>query len=253
MRGKTRLWGICTFLLLVTCGSDVTAPPEEAVSVLMVGNSLTYWNDMPQMLQALLEAGGHGPALVRSSSFPNYGLQDHWVDDRTRDQLDVGGWDYVVLQQGPSATEGRPSLLEYSERFADVIRQGGATPALYMVWPATARSFDFDGVSESYQMAAARVQGVLFPAGESWRAAWRRDDSLALYGPDGFHPSALGSYLAALTMYQRMTGVRTRDVPAEIRTEQGAIPINEALADLLFDAALEANGMFGAAPVSSGR
>ena len=54
------------------------------------------------------------------------------------------------MQQGPSATEGRPSLLEYAEFFADEIRAVGAEPALYMVWPSQARSFDFEGVSDSY-------------------------------------------------------------------------------------------------------
>ncbi|MDH3224200.1 MAG: hypothetical protein OEO23_10835, partial [Gemmatimonadota bacterium] len=59
--------------------------------------------------------------------------------------------------------------------------------------------------------AAANVDGTLFPAGEAWRAAWRVDESLGLYGGDGFHPSVLGSYLAALTIYQRIDGAVDRN------------------------------------------
>lgn len=226
-----------------TCAGDMTEPPsatppaEQALSILFVGNSLTYTNDLPAMVAALLEDGGHGPVEVRASAFPNYGLEDHWRTPATREAIDLGGWDYVVLQQGPSATEGRPSLLEFTGLFDAEIRAVGAETGVYMVWPSTARSFDFDGVSDSYATAAAQVGGVLFPAGEAWRTAWESDPDLALYGPDGFHPSTLGSFLAALTIYQRITGAAERDVPAHIRRGTFTTPVDEELADLLFEAA----------------
>ena len=243
---------LLAILVTATCASDGTGPqPDEivppapeALSVLFIGNSLTYTNDLPAMLSALLEDGGHGPVDVRASAFPNYGLQDHWVTSVTRDAIAVGGWDYVALQQGPSATEGRPSLLEYAARFDQEIRNAGGQTALYMVWPSSARAFDFDGVSDSYATAADNVSGVLFAAGEAWRAAWRVDESLLLYGGDGFHPSVLGTYLAALAIYQRITGATERDVPAQIRRGSDVVTIDEALADLLFAAAVEANGLF---------
>ena len=149
------LWTALAFLAggSVACSisplEPLSPPPEEALSILFVGNSLTYANDMPSMLAGLLEEAAVGPVVVASSSFPNYGLQDHWVDARTRDSIAAGGWDYVVLQQGPSATEGRPSLLHFTARFAQEITAIGARPALYMVWPAASRGNDFDGVVES--------------------------------------------------------------------------------------------------------
>src|SRR5581483_2484722 len=89
-------------------------------------------------------------------------------------------------------------------RFAAEARRAGARPALYMVWPSASMAEDFDGVSASYREAAEKVDGLLFPVGEAWRAAWRRDPKLALYGPDGFHPTVAGSYLAALVMYEQL-------------------------------------------------
>jgi hypothetical protein len=91
-------------------------------------------------------------------------------------------------------------------RFDEVITGHGARTALYMVWPSSERRQDFDAVSESYALAAADVRGILLPAGDAWRAAWREDPSLPLYGSDGFHPSPLGSYLAALVIYNRLIG-----------------------------------------------
>lgn len=47
---------------------------------------------------------------------------------------------------------------------------------------------------------------MLVAVGEGWRAAWRKDRALPLYGPDGFHPSPMGTYLAALMFVQQLTG-----------------------------------------------
>jgi hypothetical protein len=61
-------------------------------------------------------------------------------------------------------------------------------------------------VSQSYAAAASRVGGALMPAGDAWLAAWREDANLPLYGADGFHPSPMGSYLAAMVIYRQLFG-----------------------------------------------
>lgn len=236
-------------LVLVACGLGPAAPDERPaddadLAVLLIGNSLTYANDLPYMLEALLEAGGVGDVVVEAVAFPNFGLEDHWARGDAARRIAEGGWDVVAMQQGPSATEGRPSLLEYSARYADQIRAVGAEPALFMVWPALIRFFDFDGVSASYSMAAEAVNGILFPAGEAWREAWAVDETLALYGPDEFHPSLLGTYLAALVMYEQLSGNSPDALPASIPVPGGSVTISGETALLLQTAAHSANEKF---------
>ncbi|HEX9166653.1 MAG TPA: hypothetical protein VF862_12145 [Gemmatimonadales bacterium] len=231
-------------MVLAACGSGSTAPQEpldpEALNILFVGNSLTYTNDLPGVVAALVDSAGLGPVTVTSEAFPNFGLEDHWAQGGALRHLRRTGWDYVVMQQGPSATEGRPSLLEYAERFATPIRSAGAVPALLMVWPSSAREFDWDGVRDSYRMAAERADGIFLPAGEAWREAWARDASLLLYGIDGFHPSPLGTYLAALVVVERLTGRSAIGLARELRTREGTrISVPAATALLLQEAAHE--------------
>ena len=213
--------------------------------VLFLGNSLTATHDLPGMLVRLVEQSG-APALEVESIAPaNYGLQDHWESAETRRRVREGSWDLVVLQQGPSATEGRPSLLEYAVRFAAEARKGGARVALYMVWPAERRAGDFDGVSESYRLAAERCDGLLFPAGEAWRIAWEQDASLPLYAADRFHPGIMGTYLAALVMFEQISGRDALRLSSEIPLSGGGttdLPAATALA--LQSAAAEANHRF---------
>jgi len=251
MRTSRRIQTLIIGLLLLTpvstMASEEASPSlaegPSSLAVLFLGNSLTYSNDMPAIFEALLSAADV-EATVKTVAHPNYGLEDHWGSDKVRRILDQGGWDVVVMQQGPSATEGRPSLLEYSQRFSELIRSRGARPALFMVWPAKSRSFDFDGVCDSYRAAAELVEGTLLPVGEAWREAWKVDPHLLLYGPDGFHPSLAGSYLAALVIFQRLTGRDPRGLPERLELGSRRSPdliLPPEVVELLQEAAAKAN------------
>ncbi len=233
-------------LAVPSCGLETTIiePDPEGLRILFIGNSLTYTNDLPGMLGWMLAQSEVAVGRIESVAVPNFGLEDHWQRSSTAGRISEGDFDVVVLQQGPSATEGRPSLLEYSQLFADEIVAAGGRPALYMVWPSQVRFFDFDGVSDSYQTAAAQVGGVLFPAGEAWRAAWAQDPNLELYGADGFHPSEMGTYLAALVMFAQLAATDPRTLPAVIPTPSGLVDITDEVAALLQQAAIDANAAF---------
>jgi hypothetical protein len=199
---------------LLTLGAGPSKPPPARV--LFIGNSLTVANNLPAMIEAVAaQAGLKGRILCRGVAFPNFGLQDHWERGDAVRGIQSGSWTHVVLQQGPtSQPDSRANLIEYTRKFAFEARARGAKIALYMVWPPRDRLAFFDGVSESYTQAAEAVHGILVPVGEGWRAAWRRDPTLALYGPDDFHPSPLGTYLAALIFFAEISGRSPVGLPA---------------------------------------
>ena len=185
--------------------SAVAAPADGQAGkrLLFIGNSLTAWNNLPDVVARLAVADGQPAPAVRTIAVGGYSLEDHWNEGNARRAIGEGPWDVVVLQQGPSALpESRRLLVEYARRFGAVIRKAGATPALYMVWPSRDRRQDHAGVSQSYRAAAQAVTGVLLPAGDAWRLVLQRHPSLALYSNDGLHPTVPGTYLAALGIYQ---------------------------------------------------
>jgi len=191
-----------------------TPTPPAPARVLFIGNSLTFSNDLPGMVAALAKAAGR-EVKCESIAVGNFGLQEHWEQGDARRKIAQGGWTFVVLQQGPSALpESQVILRDYTRRFDAEIKRAGARTVLYMVWPSKARFGDFDGVSRSYANAATDVGAVLVPAGDAWRAAWKRDPALGLYGPDDFHPSAAGTYLAALVMVNRLFEISPIGLPA---------------------------------------
>ncbi len=235
MKRIARLLFVASVALAAALGY-AQEPAEESfeapLHVLFIGNSLTYWNELPAVFTALAQAAGKPKPFVRAVTGPGWSLEDQWDRGEAQKAIAVGGWDYVVLQQGPSASaDGVAVLSEYGRRFAGPIRSSGARPVLYMVWPSTSRSQDFDGVARSYSRVAAEVGGLLCPAGDAWREAWKFQPGLALYSSDGLHPSPAGTYLAALTFFGLLYGKSPVGLPATLALTGEAkleIPATEA-------------------------
>ena len=186
-----------------------TAPdaPEGAVRVLFIGNSLTYENDLPRTVGQLAIAAGLPQCYCVAIAYPNFALEDHWDFGDAVRALEKESWDFVVMQQGPSALpESRTYLIEWAGVFANLIDENGAQAIMYGVWPQFSRSFDFPEVTESYRQAANAIGALLAPAGDAWQLAWAQDSTLPLYAADEFHPSPMGTYLAALTVFERIYG-----------------------------------------------
>ncbi len=245
------IWILTTAFLIP--GSETNCPAQNQTSaagelrVLFIGNSLTYYNNLPEIVAELAKSAKQKKLIFKMVAEPNFSLEDHWNKGDVRKLISREKWDFVVLQQGPSASvEGRKLLLEYTGIFAKEIIRVGAKPALYMVWASDQRKPDFDRVSESYKMAADDVNGLLLPAGEAWREAWRRDPTLGLYSSDGFHPTPEGSYLAALVIYQQLYGKMPVGLPYKLKLRSGdKINLSEKQAKLMQEAAAETNKKFG--------
>ena len=162
--------------LLVGC-LDTAAPlqplPPGGHHVLFVGNSLTDANDLPGTLVGLAASVGD---TIRTASVTaaNYGLIDHLNDGRVQGVIGQGGWEYVILQQGPSTVPvNRDSLVIWTRMFDPLVRSAGARTGLFMVWPDVTRLAFFDDCRLAYQQAAQAVNGVFRGAGVAHRVGGR--------------------------------------------------------------------------------
>ena len=190
-------------LSLLIAATLSASQPAPATRILFIGNSLTYANDLPGRVCALARAAGARPTC-ESVAKPDYSLEDHWNDRDARRAI-ARGWDFVVLQQGPSALpESRVLLVEFAKRFDAEIRKAGARTALYMVWPSRARRADFDRVSESYAIAAAAIGGLLLPVGEHGGRHGRSILADALTALTASTRPRSGTYLASLVKYRHI-------------------------------------------------
>lgn len=166
-------------------------------SILFIGNSLTYTNDLPKLVMKRANKMGIRIAS-KMIAFPNYALEDHWNDGQVQQQIASKKYDYVIIQQGPSSQEeGRKMLLDYGKKLSNLCQLNGAQLCFFMVWPSLHYYNTFEGVIKNYEEAASTNNSILLPVGKVWKEHFDTTNHFDYYGPDGFHPSLSGSNKAA--------------------------------------------------------
>ena len=176
--------------------------------ILMLGNSFTFTNDLPQILAELTEAEvvhhTRGGAWLSEQLNPATRL-----GGRTQAALTEERWDYVVLQEMSHGPVTAPkSFFSSVEWLCGQIRTKETFPILFATWTyqkggakLAAKSWDYNemahDLSAAYQKAAQKNHALLADVGQRFYAlAGTRD----LYAADGVHPSALGSRITAETI-----------------------------------------------------
>lgn len=193
----------------------------ERIRVLFLGNSLTYMNQLPQVVTDLAKSR-HLEMEWDMVAPGGSTLAQHAESPVTLGKIRQGTWDFVVLQeqsQMPALPE--PSLRKetypYAEKLSEIIR--AANPRARVVFYETMAkenggSFNLDGRTEAlsyenmqdqinatYGVMARENEGVLAPVGLAWKLVRSKDPSLVLYG-DEIHPNTAGTYLAACVFYR---------------------------------------------------
>jgi len=185
--------------------------PRGTLNILFVGNSLTYENDLPAMVAEMARLDTM-KAVYKSLCYPDYSLADHLNGGNVQEEIKNGKYDFVVVQQGPSALpESQVILLDAVKTIKYLCDKAASKLCVYMVWPSKARFFDLDNVINSYTLAARETNSLLAPAGLAWKYAWAEYPQLPLYAADQFHPSGMGSVLTAMTIYAVLTQKQNLD------------------------------------------
>lgn len=162
----------------------------------MVGNSLTYSNDLPKLIE--MEASEYGISLdVDILAYANYAIVDHLEDGELQRLVVKEKYDYVIVQQGPSSQmPGRQMLIADGRKLQVICDSVGSQLVYFMVWPSLKYLHTFDDVIQNHKDASRLNKALLCPVGVEWKKYTDRGD-YSLYSADGFHPSRKGSLLAA--------------------------------------------------------
>jgi Domain of unknown function (DUF4886) len=214
--------------------------------VLFVGNSYTHANDLPGMLQDLACAAGNS---LETASVTSGGktLEWHWYNPETREAIDEGDWDFVVLQEHSQRPVEEPEkTLHAAIRLGARIRKVGATPMFYLTWARQHIPEMQDALIETYTRAAREIDAEVAPVGSAWRGALTASPELVLHTADRSHPNVLGTYLTACVFYATLFGETPVGLPNEFACgESVKMVIEEEMAATLQQAAWTAVKEFG--------
>ena len=194
------------------------------MNILFIGNSYTYFNDLPAVFAVLAnENGKHVTAhsVTRGGRKLNQFMDTE--DDCTKELgcvlADNPPYDAVFMQE--------QSLLPYrdydaffkgAEHVAEIVRAAGAKRLLfYVTWgrkPGCPMLDEMgwthdemtDGLSNAYTRAAHTLDADCAYVGAVFHEIVVSHPEIELYDPDGSHPSYTGTCLAAMVMYKTVFG-----------------------------------------------
>ena len=197
------------------------------VRVLFIGNSYTYFNNLPEVFRNLSQAGDQGNVEVRMVAPGGWRLKDHWEKGAGRSALQEDKWDYVVLQDQSMLgityfVEGRPRVTSdelfrpYAERWMDEVFRAGAAPILYLTWARKLTFEDQPALELCLHERGQAKRAVVAPVGIAWEQVLRRHPGIELFLKDGSHPSPAGTYLAACTFFAAIFNRTPAGLPARV-------------------------------------
>lgn len=196
-----------TIVLLLFSFEVQCQTQKDTLNVLFVGNSFTYYHNMPQMVQSMSE-GNNQFIKTRQSTVGGSSLKDHWDetrDTKTRALLNNFKWDYVVFNNHSLATiNDFDNFIKYTKLFDSIVKKKGAKPILMMTWPYLSNPLMQEQISKSYIAIGQELNTLVLPVGDIFMKARNLRPAINFYADDK-HPSQDFSYLIALIFYKSFT------------------------------------------------
>jgi hypothetical protein len=240
MAKKGSGWSLffCTLGIALICGGHALAQTkpkikhigvEQPKTILYIGHSFFFWNNgIHRPVTGLSTAADpknkdqYRPALV---TITNAGLKWHDVESYFRPggvnshfftadnkvvfpQTDQP-FDVVIMNDCsncPIHPQLKDSFHEYAQKHCQTVVKHGAKSALFMNWGyANMPEMTFQ-LAEQYTIAGNNNEVLVIPAGLAFARALSKNPQIVLYETDTRHPSLLGTYLAACTIYASLYG-----------------------------------------------
>ena len=201
-----RLYLVAAYLCFSCIANAQNGQPKK---VLFIGNSYTYFWNLPQTVDLMAESQDID-LIIKQSTAGGASLGHHWRgerDLRSIEKIKNGDYDAVILQDHSRRAIDHPdSLMYFGKLFGDLVKSKGAQPYVYMTWAREWDPYMQEKITLEYNKLAKNINAQVVPVGLAWKRARNLRPGFPLYDEDQSHPSALGSYLSACVFYAVLTG-----------------------------------------------
>ena len=181
------------------------------MKILFIGNSHTYFNDMPataaDMLEKMLGEKVEATMLAYSYKELEWHVKNEYF--AVRFNIMYGGYDYCVVQQAAHPFPGDMATFEGMMRIAEMCGAAGTMPVLIQTWAEKGKPQQQAKLSMGNARAARMTQSLLAPVGTIWKKIVNDHPEIDLYERDGEHAGPYGAYLEALTVASAIAADKT--------------------------------------------
>lgn len=196
---------------------------EKSLRVLFIGNSLTYYNEMPWMAEQIASSLRFDPALRTDSTVRGgASLRYHWEKGRAVRAIRDNRYAYVVIQPQSSEIMNAPEeTLRYARLLNEEIRRSGAKTIVFQTWAPRGSKHAQSAYNARYEELARALGATVAPVGAAFEAMKKQE--IATIDNGGVHANLAGSYLSACvfvaTLYGRspVGAVHTFDVKYDVK------------------------------------
>ena len=171
------------------------------MKLLFIGNSHTFFNDMPHLFAKMCEAQtGEMPEVVMLA-YSGRTLEWHTREYfAVRYNLLYGRYDYCVIQQAAHPFPEIDETLHYGKRLIELCKSVGTKPVLLMTWAEKEKPENQQIMIDTYTTLAQETGALLAPVGAIWQQVQQTYLKIELYWRDGAHASVYGDYLIAAVL-----------------------------------------------------
>lgn len=201
---------------------DTLRIEKDTLRVLFVGNSFTYFYNLPQVVNAMSAYSKKVHIETRTSLVGGSKLSQHLNEEKgtqTVEILNNQTFDYVVINHHSLAPfEIEASFFEDSKKMVEFVRSKNAIPVFMMTWAYHSNPLMIKTIAAAYNDIGKRLGVDVVPCGNLFTEVrkWRPD--LNMFDDDDKHPSKHGTYLNGLAFFKYFTNEKTTDIPKRLTT-----------------------------------
>jgi hypothetical protein len=187
---------------------------SQSDNVLFIGNSITYFNDMPELFKNLSISKGKN-VDVTAHTVGGAGFLNHVNDASLYQKIRSKNYKYVIMQPGTGESAGASNPVALTAQRGNIIRDSirKYSPCskifLYEIPYGVPNQNEYPTyfayqkiIKDSITKMSNLMEVEIIPAGEAARAHYSVTQDLALHSSfNDIHPNLQGSYLVASTVF----------------------------------------------------
>ncbi len=177
------------------------------MKILFVGNSHTYFNDMPAIFSKFWEVNTGDKPIVTMLAYSARDLAWHNNEYFSlRFNILYGSYDFCIIQQQAHPFPGKDQTLEGLLPILSLCREAGTKPVIVSTWVEKRNPELQESVNSAYLEIAESTGCTLAPVGFIWDTVLQTHPEIDLFWYDGEHASPEGDYLLAMILFRTVFG-----------------------------------------------
>lgn len=230
---------------------------DGELKILFIGNSHTYYFDLPITVEKLLAKDDPNATIrVESETVGGFSFQDHVTSGRAESFIYKTNWDYIVLQEnagvaGFTKEEAETEIYPFAQQLAEMIKDNNLQTEIILYMTHAYKNGSErctqnpnvcsynkmqNEIRRNYVFISGLFNSKIAPAGMMWKIILDKE-MVQLHNLDNIHPSELGSQVSAATLYStiRRKRLAADDLSPDYFSKTEAEAIVKIMNSSLFD------------------